>query len=386
MLDPGAAVSPPVDRPRSDFTVRSVAQIDWPHWDVRLVAANPTDQTAVLWMAGPGALSIRALDYESGREAERWDTTPDRMPHAGRFRSLTGDLEADVARYARLLRGAEGRWLTPGFMIVPGGEHVLYGVAPTRNRDGDAWLVANPDGQPRFRLAPTLSTATRTALSPDGTKVATGGCCHTTEPGGNPYHLYLAELDGKAKRVVEVPHPGRPIFDPEGETVYAASRHFPDRICVHRVPFSNPGARVELRCLASSGDEPFLFLVDPPNADGERLLLVANPRGELRDDYDLVLLRPSDGELVSTIETQDTQLEPHLVDGHRLLLSSRVLTLVDLHTGALAELDEATFEGFPSYPTVVRPDHGEPFALALRGQRGRADVHELVRITLPGAR
>lgn len=162
-----------------------------------------------------------------------------------------------------------------------------------------------------------------------------------------------------------------------------ASRHG-DRVCVHRLSFDDSEERTELLCRPSADHAPYLFVVDRPNEETGHYLLLANPRGKL-GDYELVVVDPTDGTVLSIVDTTSTHLEPRQVDRHRILLSSRALTLVDLHAGVSASLDETDFGGFVNHPQVVRPTDGAPFVLALRGQRHHADVHELVRVTLPDA-
>jgi hypothetical protein len=325
-------------------------------------------------MQSETTVSIRAIDYRSGVERERWDSTPREMPYAGRFFALGASLQADVARYAALLGAGDGRHHPPAFVTVPGVDRVLYGIGAQNGGDGDDWQIADRSGAVLRRFAPSLVASYGLAFSSDGARVAWSGCCFGSREGSR-YHVYTSTLGGRPVRVAPVHSPSAPVFARDNETFYFAAGPRANETCLVKASVRDPTIQTALHCERSGSDAARVALLSD-NA----LAFLTPTAARTHDVLTRVEVRGASPSVSLRLRALSGELD--VLDDHRVYFSSGVdLTIADFETRSVRTLGEAALGGFVSDATVVR-DGGAPFFLAIRREDQRG-TYALVRFEAP---
>jgi hypothetical protein len=206
---------------------------------------------------------------------ERWTATPKAATFlaASEFHPLTGTLEGDLARYAKIVESVGPHVTTNEREVRVSHDHILY-------EDGDHLTLRDRDGKKPRYFSRGVQAAYAPVLSPDGQTAAFFGCDAAIANRGRTlpevqacYALYVAPLTGAPVRIPEVAESSAPVFSADGRFVYAmsavrsktnASKR--DGGCLFRVDAVAPHAREKLFCSSSDGDLVFHLASDGQTA------------------------------------------------------------------------------------------------------------------------
>lgn len=275
MIPPPEVVPPLPEAPKG--AVRKVYSDEW-FGAVTLVGVEVATKRAILRLesGAPPKLAVDTIDLAGGARVERWEATAEKVAAAhgaNTFRPLTGAFEADLTRFAGMLRAA-GPWalrgtpLQPVVVVSDDANRVLYGAPPTDGTDGDWLYVVDGEGKNTTRIDVGMRASYAPVFSPDGARVAFRGCA------GSPcdYGLYVASVP-KPPIKEKLPRPRRignvslskpPVWSKSGAHLYGVGAD-KRRVCLFRASADAAGKVATVAC--SDGRDPS-FAQDPDGRTG----------------------------------------------------------------------------------------------------------------------
>ncbi len=333
------------DPRETDLAIEVLHRGAWTDAFVNMVGVDTPGGRALIETSSTqgGRFGFEVVDYVEGVREERWEASPEFAPSwtpsGNQFGPISSTLEADLARLGALVVSMDSPHLSgwPPVAASFDGAHFAY------TADDKLWLTDSKGTRLR-RLSTGQIAGYYPVFSLDGGRIAWIGTAR-----GQGYGLYVASLEGKARRVEATDSAAiRPYWAPDGSHVYIQDTQIQvrehGRVCLSIVPLdeaAQPGEIQKAGCLQDVTSAHVFF--DPSGSTAVLAGRLAGPEDEIPSEgttrYRLIAL-PS-GEVLATHDEVAGGLLPLLTADGRILTGAAGSTwFIDLRTGDRAEVED----------------------------------------------